>query len=196
VIGEHNVIGKVPTPTASMCKNLDLGLIMTSIGKNSRLCSHVTVYSKVNIGSDCLLGDNVSIFTDVKVGNNVIISRNVTINSETVIGNYSRIMDGSHVTGRAKIGNYVFISTGVFMANDNLFGKRGFTEDSNGPEIGDYVSIGLGSVLLPNIKIGNGSIIAAGSVLKKDVPSGVIVSGNPAKIIGPVPIDWDRRPVC
>jgi len=194
IIGEHNVIGKVPTPTSEIKKKLDLSALATIINESTKLCSNVTVYSNVTVGENCLLGDNVSIFTDVTIGDNVIISRNVTINSETIVGNNSRIMDGSHVTGRSTIGNNVFISTGVFMANDNLFGKKGFNEDSKGPCIEDFVSIGVGVVLLPNIRIGRGSVIAAGSVVKKDVPSGVVVSGNPAKIIGPVPKDWDRRP--
>lgn len=191
-IGEFNVIGKIPTPTSAMQKHLDLDTVQTIIGEKCRLCSHVTVYSNVKVGPNCLLGDNVSVFTDVVIGNNVIISRNVTINSETRIGNNSRIMDGTHVTGRAILGNNVFISTGVFMANDSLFGKQGFSDKARGPVIEDYVSVGAGAVLLPNIVIGKGSIVAAGSVVKKDVPCGVVVAGNPARIIAPVPNDWNR----
>lgn len=194
-IGEHNVIGKIPTPTSAMRKVLDLRHIITRIGENCRLCANVTIYSNVTLGTNCLLGDNVSIFTDVQIGNDVIISRNVTVNSETQIGNNSRVMDGSHVTGRAYVGSNVFISTGVFMANDSLFGKSGFDAKATGPHIEDYVSVGAGAILLPGIKIGRGSIVAAGSVVKKNVPEGVVVSGNPAKIIGLVPKDWDRRPL-
>lgn len=189
-VGEHNVIGKVPTPTSIMLKNLDLLHVLTTIGENCRLCSHVTVYSNVVIGDNCLLGDNVSIFTDVKIGKNVIISRNVTINSETEIGNNVRIMDGSHVTGRTKIGDSVFISTGVFMANDNFFGKFGYNEECMGPTLGDNVSIGVGVILLPNVTIGRGSIIAAGSVVKNDIPDCVLAAGNPAKVITKLPNNW------
>lgn len=193
-IGEHNVIGKIPTPTSAMSKVLDLETRITSIGVNSRLCVGVVVYSNVVIGENCLLGDNVSVFTDVRIGNNVILSRNVTVNSETKIGDNSRIMDGSHVTGRTCIGRNVFISTGVFMANDSLFGKSGFSDSSKGPFIEDYVSVGAGAVLLPGVKVGRGSIVAAGSVVKKDVPEGVIVAGNPAKVVASIPKIWDRRP--
>ena len=191
-IGEFNVIGKIPTPTSSMHKQINFSSTITKIGDRSRLCSHVTVYSNVVIGKNCLLGDNVSVFTDVVIGDNVIISRNVTVNSETRIGNDSRIMDGTHVTGRAVIGSHVFISTGVYMANDSLFGKKGFSDEARGPVIEDYVSVGAGAILLPNIVIGKGSIVAAGSVVKKNVPCGVVVAGNPAKIIAPVPKDWSR----
>ena len=45
---------------------------------------------------------------------------------------------------------------------------------------------GGGCIITPNTVIGSNSIVAAGSVVTKDVPEGVIVGGNPAKIIGKV----------
>jgi acetyltransferase-like isoleucine patch superfamily enzyme len=49
--------------------------------------------------------------------------------------------------------------------------------------IEDDVFIGMNSVILKGVRIGHGSVIGAGSVVVKDVPSGVIVAGNPARII-------------
>jgi acetyltransferase-like isoleucine patch superfamily enzyme len=51
-------------------------------------------------------------------------------------------------------------------------------------EIGDDVFIGTKSIIMPGVKIGDRVVIAAGSVVTKSVPSGVIVGGNPATIIG------------
>lgn len=51
-------------------------------------------------------------------------------------------------------------------------------------EIMDNVMIGAHSVILPGVTIGPNSIVAAGSVVVKDIPRGVIVGGNPAKVIG------------
>lgn len=50
-------------------------------------------------------------------------------------------------------------------------------------KIGDNVFIGAESVVLPNVKIGNNVIIGANSTITKDVPSGVVAAGNPAKVI-------------
>lgn len=49
--------------------------------------------------------------------------------------------------------------------------------------IGNNVWIGDKATILPNVSIGNGAIIAANSVVTKDVPEYCIVAGNPAKII-------------
>lgn len=49
--------------------------------------------------------------------------------------------------------------------------------------IEDNVSIGMRSIIMPGVTIGEGSIIAAASVITKDVPPYTIVAGNPAKII-------------
>ena len=50
-------------------------------------------------------------------------------------------------------------------------------------EIGAYCFIGCGSIIMPNVTIGDHVIVAAGSVVTKDVPSNCIVAGNPANVI-------------
>ena len=54
---------------------------------------------------------------------------------------------------------------------------------SDSPVIGNDVDIGSNSVILGAIRIGDGAVIGAGSVVVKDVPAGCVVAGNPAKII-------------
>lgn len=52
--------------------------------------------------------------------------------------------------------------------------------------IGDWVYIGTNSLIMPGVTIGDGSLIAAGSVVTKSVPSGVVVGGNSAKILATI----------
>jgi len=185
-VGEHVVLGRNPKPTTAVVRNMrNAG--ETVIGSGVSICANAIIYASVFIGENSLLGDNVSVLTDVKIGENVLISRNVTINSNVVIGDNTRIMDNSHITGRSRIGSNVFISVGLTTVNDNLFGKNGYSDDVKGVEIGDFASIGPGVILLPGVKIGVGAIIAAGSIVKEDIPDDVIAEGNPAKIITRVP---------
>ena len=185
-IGEHAVIGRSLSPTKTMVRKEEEQHTV-EISDNVSVSAHAVIYKGVKIGNDSLIGDHSSILSKVQIGKNVLVSRHVTINSEVTIGDYSRIMDNTHITGRVNIGKHVFISVGVNMANDNLFGRNGFTDMVQGAIIGDYVSIGVGATILPNVNIGRGSIIAAGTVVKEDVPENVIYGGNPAKVVSRVP---------
>lgn len=49
--------------------------------------------------------------------------------------------------------------------------------------IGDDVFVGANSIILPGVTVGTGSIVGAGSVVTKDIPSNIVVAGNPARFI-------------
>jgi len=182
--GDFCVIGIMPMPVNSIKKDLTLEKPIVSIGDDSVICSHVTIYAGVKIGERVLIGDSSSVFCRVVIEDDVIISRNVTINSDVSIGKNTRIMDNTHITGRCIIGDNVFISVGVLMTNDSRFGRSGYSDECQGPIIEEYACIGAGAVLLPGVHIGRNSVVAAGSVVKKNVPEGMIVAGNPARIVG------------
>lgn len=67
---------------------------------------------------------------------------------------------------------------------DGIAGKREYTKYIGCIEIHENVFIGAGSRILPNVSIGPNAIVAAGSVVTKDVPAGTIVGGVPARVIG------------
>ncbi|AVQ87626.1 acyltransferase [Plesiomonas shigelloides] len=63
-------------------------------------------------------------------------------------------------------------------------------------EIGDNVFIGVASIILPNTKISNDSIVAAGSVVKGSFEEGVVIGGNPAKVICNIDEYFSRNGKC
>lgn len=109
---------------------------------------------------------------------NVITFRNIT---RLIIGNYCSIAQDVHFILDAghslnKISTYPFKSALLNMKNEEAL--------SNGNIIiNDDVWIGYGATILSGVHIGQGAIVAAGSVVTKDVPPYAIVGGVPAKVI-------------
>lgn len=104
----------------------------------------------------------------------------------TKVGKYCSVADnvqiglGTHPIKR--------ISTSPFFySKNNIFKKAVYHDDSiiefSETIVGNDVWIGYGALIMGGIKIGNGAIIAAGSVVTKDVPDYSIVGGVPAKLI-------------
>lgn len=123
--------------------------------------TNYTLYLKkigLNYGNNCrFIGKNINFGSEpylIEIGKNVTISSNVTFINH----------DGG---------------TWVFRNNEEYsdiikFGKI---------KIGNNCFIGHRAIVMPNIKIGDNSVIAAGSVVTKSVPANSVVGGNPAKYI-------------
>jgi len=183
-IFEGAVIGKPPKSTKSFSRKISSKKIVTTIGEECIISPNAIIYNDVKIGNHNLIGDNASIREQCIIGNECIIGRNVTLNYNVLVGDSTKILDGCVITGNMIIGNNVFISASVATANDNNMGKKGYEDDKiKGPIIEDNVAIGIGAIILPSIRIGEGSIIGAGAVVTKDVPKKRLIMGIPGKII-------------
>jgi maltose O-acetyltransferase len=64
--------------------------------------------------------------------------------------------------------------------------RAGGLESARPIRIGDDVWLGGGAIILPGVTIGAGSVVAAGAVVTRDVPPGVLVAGNPARVVRPL----------
>lgn len=183
-IYDHCVLGKLPTSPGITSRQLKSKYSTLIVGEDTILCPGVVLYAGSRIGSKNLLGDYCSIREDCVTGDACIISRNVSVNYNTTIGHHTKIMDNSHITGNMKIGNHVFISVLVATTNDNTMGREEYNEDHVfGATIEDDVTIGAAANILPGVNIGQNAIVGAGALVTKDVPSGKVVMGVPAKII-------------
>ena len=82
------------------------------------------------------------------------------------------------------IGETAVVGDNVSMLHSVTLGGTGKEEEDRHPKIGDGVLIGAGAKVLGNIKVGNCSRIAAGSVVLEEVPPCKTVAGVPSKIVG------------
>lgn len=104
----------------------------------------------------------------------------IMIGKGTIIG-FRCFLDGRR---DLKIGNNTDIASEVMIYNEEHdINDPDFKAIGGSVEIGDYVFIGPRAIILPGVKIGDGAIIAAGAVVTKDVGSGEVVGGVPAKKI-------------
>jgi acetyltransferase-like isoleucine patch superfamily enzyme len=153
------------------------------VGRGSSIGPNAVIFYDVEIRAETLIGDGASIREQCRIGTHCLISRYVTVNYNTMIGDRTRIMDSTHITGNCVIGNDVFISILVATVNDNEMVSRSYAESEIvGPRIADNASIGAGACLLPGVRVGEGAIVGAGSVVTKDVESYTIVMGVPARL--------------
>lgn len=118
------------------------------------------------IGKDVYIGEDLIIIDELEDKNNVIIKDHVSIAPRVTL---------------------------VTASYPNSSRMRGHILEGNGPiVINEDAWIGTGVIILPNIIIGKGSIVGAGSVVTKNVEPYSIVVGSPAKFISKVSVTHDK----
>ena len=151
---------------------------------------------------------------DVKLGRDVRVHAFVNlygceIGDETSIGTFVEIQKGVKVGARCKIQSHTFICEGVTLEDEVFVGHNvNFLNDrfpaATNPDgsrktatdwrlertlVKRRAAVGSGAVILPGVTIGVGAIVGAGAVVTRDVPDGVTVVGNPARVL-----ERERRP--
>ncbi len=142
------------------------------LGEDVKLSKFINLYG-------CEIGDRTKIGAFVEVQKNAKIGRNCKISSHTFI------CEGVHIEDN------VFIGHGVVFINDSY--PRATTPDGQLQTEKDWkveptlvkkgASIGSGATILSNVVIGENALVAAGSVVTRDVAPNAVVVGNPARFV-------------
>lgn len=125
--------------------------------------------SPIRIGNKVTIRRGAEIIGDVQIGHEASINRDVYIRSNTRIGN------------RVNIGPFVRLITDAHTIRNNSRRAGAFSQPPITVE--DGVWIGASVTILGGVTIGEGSVIAAGALVNRDVPANSVVAGVPAKVI-------------
>lgn len=118
-----------------------------------------------------------------------IIHASAWIAHDATVGRGSHVLAGALVASHARIGQAVIVNTGASIDHDCVIGDGAHIGPGavlTGEIVVESCSfVGAGAVVLPRLRIGADSVVGAGSVGTQDVPSGVTVAGNPARVFEP-----------
>ncbi len=135
------------------------------IGKDVRFGKDVVIWNYVVVGESTKIGDGTRIGSFCDIGKDVVIGKNCIIQAHVTISN------------ECKLGDNVFIGPNSSLLNDKFPHSRCLTPSI----IKDNVVVGGCVTILPNVTVSENSIVAAGSVVTKDVLPDTVVKGVPAK---------------
>lgn len=167
--------------TSPKIRDLIIADSATRIGEDSIIRSGSTIYKHVVIGKKLRTGHNILVREHTRIGDNCIVGTEAVLDGYIEIGNKSMIQSQCYIAQSVRIGNGVFIAPGcMFFDNKKIILGEGL----NGAIVEDYVRIGGGAKILPDITIGKYALIGAGSVVTKSTMSKAIMHGAPAEVKG------------
>ena len=189
-IDDNTVVGKKPMRSINSIFKDEKELPPAKIHNGCLIGAGVIIYCGCEIGENTLVADLSTIRENVTIGNKTIIGRGVAVENFCKIGSNCKLETNVYLTAYSEVEDYVFIAPGVVTSNDNFAARskerfkhfRGVTIKKGG-------RVGAQATILPGKVIYEDGFAAAGSVVTKDVESGKIVAGNPAKVLRDVPED-------
>jgi len=189
-IDDHATLGKRPMRAANSATTKEQELPPLNVGDTCIVGTGVVLYRGAKIEAKVLMADLSTVRENVSVGRGTIVGRGVTIENFCTIGRFCKLESECYLCAYSTLEDRVFIAPGVVTSNDNFVGRtqerfkhfKGVTVRRGG-------RLGAGSVTLPGIVVGEDALVAAGSVVTKDVPPRKIVVGTPARVWRDVPVE-------
>ena len=187
-IGVNAIVGQAPSRARTSTLSADSDLPGLNVGENCQICVGAIVYAGTVVGSGCFIADSAQVREHCELGKNVIVGHSATIENNCTIGDRTKIQTGAYIVAGSVLEEDVFIAPMVTTTNDNFVARteerfkyrKGVTVKKGGRIAGN-------AVILPGVTIGQEALVAAGSVVTRDVPPFKVVMGVPAKVVRDVP---------
>ncbi|KMT22612.1 acyltransferase [Clostridium cylindrosporum] len=189
-IDDNTVIGKEPMRAVNSIFKDDKAYSPCRISNECLIGAGCIVYIGCNIGEKTLIADQAVVREDVTIGEKTIIGKGATIENFCTVGSNCKIQTNVYLTAYSDVEDYVFIAPCVVTSNDNYAARsKERFKHFKGVTIKKGGRIGAGAVILPGKTIHEEALVAAGSVVTRDVNKEMIVLGSPAKEFRKVPED-------
>lgn len=159
-------------------------------GRHIQESAQVSV--SANVSDGCRIWDLAQVREDATIGAGTIIGRSAYVGAGVEVGKNCKIQNNALIYEPASVADGVFVGPAAVFTNDklpraiNVDGtlKSGKDWNPTGVTCNEGASIGAGAVCIAPVTIGSWALVAAGSVVTKDVADFAIVAGNPARQIG------------
>lgn len=182
LIYDNTVIGKQPLRSKVTIFKSNKIYKPAFIGNECLIGSHVVIYVGSEISDNVYIADSAQVREDVSIGEYTIIGRSCTIENLTTIGKYCKLETNSYITAISVLEDNCFIAPGVVTTNDKYMDRdKIWIENLKGITVRKGGRIGAGAVILPGIEIGEDAVVAAGSLVTKNVPPKEVYMGVPAR---------------
>jgi acetyltransferase-like isoleucine patch superfamily enzyme len=189
-IDDNTVIGKLPMKAVLSAVTSDQLLKPCVIASHCLIGAMVVIYRGCTLNSQVMVADLASLREDVEVGELTIIGRGVTVENHVKIGSRCKLETEAYITALSEISDGCFIAPEVTFTNDNFLGRtKERFKFHKGVTMRRGARIGANVTVLPGLTLGEDALVAAGSIVTRDVPARKIVMGSPAKIWRDVPTE-------
>jgi len=187
VVADFAMVGERTTVDAQRIAVKHRGV---ELGEGCTIGSHTVLMGGTVLGADCRIEDGAQVCERSRIAAGAVIGRGAIIENDVEIGSRSVVRPGAFVAAHTVVGEDCFIGPGVVTTNDDSLGRGAERfKHLKGCTVRRGARIGGGVVLLPGVEVGEDALVAAGSVVTRDVPSASVVMGAPARVVRDVPAD-------
>lgn len=151
----------------------------TVIGQGALIRSHSIIYAGCKIGPGFSSGHRVTIREQTEIGAHCSVGTLCDIQGCVRIGHHTKLHSNVHISQTCSVGNYVFLFPFTVMTNDPIPPSN----DVRGGRIGDFSVVGVHTVILPGIEVGENCLIGSNSVVRKPLRDFSLASGDPARVL-------------